>query len=110
MLTIEERSSNADMCIADIKQRQRLEQRREREAQEKTDQRRNFIIGELVTKYFLEVRDFEPGTKAENAINFQPLEAFLSVLAADYDLYRELQKQADQLMSEDPDGGWRLPE
>lgn len=53
----------------------------------------NCIIGELVTKYFPEVLKFEPGTKAENAVTFEPLEAFLSELATDQELLKRIKKR-----------------
>ena len=67
---------------------------RNREAKKKKDQRRNYIIGELISKYFPEVLKLEPGTKAENAITFEPLEVFLSILSNDKILMKRLKKAA----------------
>lgn len=110
MITIDERTQNAYKRIDAAERKRRQEERAAQEAQKKQDSRRNYIIGELVTKYFPDVTTLEPGTQNENLARFETLEAFLCVLSTDYDLCRELQERADQLLSEDPDGGWRSPE
>lgn len=92
--SVSERSKNASDRADSAKHQQRAEQREARERQKKTVQRRNYIIGELVSKYFPEVKKFEPGTKAENAERFQLLDAFLSVLAADWNLVEAIKAQA----------------
>jgi hypothetical protein len=79
--------------IAKLEHQQRVEKRRTREAERKKNSRRYYVIGELVTKYFPEVQRFEPGTKAENAVEFKPLETLLSVLAADQELMLILKKK-----------------
>lgn len=94
MLTIDQRTENAAKCAAATKHQQRMEKRKISEEQKKMTQRRNYIIGELVSKYFPEVKTFEPGTKAENAERFQPLEAFLTELAADQKLIEEIKARA----------------
>ena len=42
-------------------------------------------------------------------MRFEPLEALLYVLSTDYDVVRELQYRAAQMVEDDPDGEWRLP-
>lgn len=74
----------------------RVAQRQEREAQKKTAQRRNYVLGELVTKYFPEVTALRPGTKAENSVTFAPVDAFLAVLAEDKQLVNELKIRASE--------------
>ena len=93
MLTIEERITRAKENVARLERERRLELKKEREAKKKKDKHRNCIIGELITKYFPEVLKFEPGTKAENAVTFEPLEVFLSELAADQELLKRLKKR-----------------
>ena len=67
---------------------------------------RHRVIGELVTRYFPTVRGCKLGPDDEDRIR---LEAFLFVLSVDPDLVDKLQEQADQLVSDEPDGGWREP-
>ena len=94
MLTNMQRLQNAEKRIAESQRLQRLEQKKERELQEKKDKRRNFIIGELVTKYFPEVSSIELSAKAENAECFSPLEAFLIELASDQELVAQIKEKA----------------
>ena len=94
MMTIEERIEKTKEKVRQLERQKRVEQRKEREAKKKMDQRRNYIIGELVTKYFPEVEKFEPGTKVENDIIFEPLESFLSTLAADQTLMERLREKS----------------
>ena len=110
IMSIEERSRNANKRIKAAEQQRRQKEWSEQRAQERKDRRRHCIIGELVAKYFPTVQEYEPGTDAENHTRFEPLEAFLYVLSSDPDLVDKLQKQADQLVSEDPDGEWREPD
>ena len=100
MLTIEERIARSEERIAKLKQQKRIEERKEREAKKKKDQRRNYIIGELVSKYFPEVLNLEPGTKAENTITFEPLEVFLSVLSSEQILMKQLKEKTKRKILE----------
>ena len=109
IMSIEERSANADKRMeAPKQQQQRQKERMEQDTQKRKNQRRHYIIGELVARYFPFVLKYEPGTGAENRIRFEPLEAFLYVLSTDPDRVDELQERAAQLVSEDPDGEWRV--
>lgn len=109
IMSIEERTSNANRRVAAAEQKKMQEERVAQEAQRRKDNRRNYIIGELVTRYFPSLREYDPGTDAENQTHFEPLEAFLYALSTDYDLVEKLQERVAQLMAEDPDGEWRLP-
>ena len=109
IMSIEERTVKANERIDAAENRRRQEERATQEAQRRRDSRRNYVIGELVTRYFPSLRDYEPGTDTENKSRFEPLEAFLCVLSTDYDLVRELQDRAAQMVEDDPDGEWRLP-
>lgn len=108
-MSIEERTTNANRKAAAAEQKKRQEERAAQDVQRRKDSRRNYIIGELATRYFPGLREYEPGTDSENQTRFEPLEAFLYVLSTDYDLVEELQNRAAQLVAEDPDGEWRLP-
>lgn len=108
-MPIEERIENANQKIQAVEQKQRLQKMNTQETQRRKDQRRSYIIGELVAEYFPDVLALEPGTQNENTTRFEPLEAFLYVLSTDYDLYQELQERAAQLVSENPGGEWRSP-
>lgn len=107
-MSLERRIREAQETCAKLEQQRRVALRKEQEAKRKTGQRRNFIIGDLVTIYFPVVQKYMPGTKAENRIRFEPLEAFLYVLSHDDQLVELLCNQSARLMEEDPDGEWRL--
>ena len=94
ILSIEERIQGADKRVAESRHQQRLAQKQIQDEQKKKNQHRNYIIGELVSKYFPEVCDIEPGTKAENAERFEPLEAFMAVLSADKELVEKIKKKS----------------
>jgi len=95
MVSISERTANANKRMNAVKYQQRLAERHDRELREKMDRKRCYIIGELVAKYFPEVQSIEPGTDEENVSRFGPLEDFLSVLAADRELVQKLKARAD---------------
>lgn len=109
IMSIEERTVKANERINAAENRRWQEERAAQDAQRRKDSRRNYVIGELVTRYFPSLREYEPGTDTENKSRFEPLEAFLYVLSTDYDLVRELQDRAAQMVEDDPDGEWRLP-
>lgn len=94
MLTIEERSQKAAKRITESQHQQRLAHKQAQDKQRRDAQRRNYIIGELVSKYFPEVCDIEAGTEAENKVRFEPLEAFMAVLSADKELVEQLKKKS----------------
>lgn len=99
MLTAEERAKNAQKCIKELDHKNRLEERQARKDQEKIDQRRNYIIGELVTSHFPEVLSIEPGTKADNVERFRIVDAFLAELAADQALFCQIKERANNRIS-----------
>ena len=92
--SLEERIAKSKAHTAQLERLWRAKIKREREIQKKKDQLRNYIVGELVTKYFPELRDLQPGTKAENTIRFEPLENFLSTLSADKQLVQQIKEKA----------------
>lgn len=81
--TLVERIAKSKARTAKLEQQRKAELKKEREINRKVCQRRNYIVGELVIKYFPEISQVQPGTKAENAVRFAPLEALLATLAAD---------------------------
>lgn len=93
-MTMNEIIKSADDRIAQANHHQRLERKQTRETQRRKDQRRNYAVGELVIKHFPELCCIEPGTKAENAVRFAPLESFLAKLAADPELMEQIKARA----------------
>ncbi len=93
-LTLEERIAKSKAHTAKLEQMRRAKQKRERDAKKKKDRHRNYIVGELVTKYFPELMCLEPGTNAENVDRFWRLEAVLSLLANNKELMEQLKKKA----------------
>lgn len=108
IMSIEERTANANRRIDTAERKRRQEERVAQEEQKRKDSRRSYIIGDLVAKYFPQVTTFEPGISAEGQAQFEPLEAFLYVLSTDHDLVEEFRKRAAQLTLDDPDGEWRI--
>ena len=91
MLTMDERVQNAEKHIEDSKHRQRLAERAERDRKKKEDSRRKYIIGDLVLKYFPELREIELDTnRAKTQENFSQVDAVLSLLASKRELISEL--------------------
>lgn len=102
MLSIEEQIHRSQERTAKLERDNRIKQKNIKDAQKRKEQRRNYIIGELVSKYFPELLKLNPGTKAENHITFEPFESFLTVLAADKELITKLkEKAASQKLSND---------
>lgn len=90
---LEERIEKSKAHTAKLERLRRAEIKKERDIQKRKDQRRNYIVGELVTKYFPELTNLEPGTKAENLVIFEPLEAFLSALSTNAQLVRQIKEK-----------------
>ena len=86
-----------------ISRLERLEKRNRRIAKDKERKHRNFILGELVSKYFHDdVSHLPPGTKAENAVVFAEFQTFLSIIAEDKELMARLKQEArSRLMQHD---------
>lgn len=103
--TLDERIAISKQRVASLEQQKRIQIRKEREAKKQKDQRRNYFIGELVTKYFPELTSLEPGTKSENAINFQTLETFLSVLSTERKFVNYISQRAASTVSSTADTG-----
>lgn len=91
---LEERIAKSKERTAKLERLRRAEIKKEREIQKKKVQQRNYIVGELVVKYFPRLMDLQPGTKAENAARFEPLEIFLSTLSADEQLVQQIKEKA----------------
>lgn len=91
---LEERIAKSKELTAKLERMRKEELRKEREKLKKKDQRRNYIVGELVVKYFPEIKKMEPGTNAVNAKNFAKLDAFLSFLSSDKRLVESLKEKA----------------
>lgn len=101
MKSIEERIKQAELNVEKLERDARLKQRNERISKVKTEKRRNYIIGELFSYYFPEVKQLIPGTTAENKLIFLPLEAFLKVLSADSETVKMLSDRVQFLTDED---------
>ena len=108
MMKLNERSASANRRMKEAERQKRVQEREEKAAQERRNQRRNFLIGELVTKYFPSVTTIQPVTQDENLHQFENLEAILYVLSIDSELIDDLKDRAAKLVSDDPNGEWRL--
>lgn len=94
MLNIGKRNQEANKRIAESKYQQRFVQRQTQDEKLAEIQCCNYIIGKLVSKYFPEVCEIEPGTSDENEVRFQFVEAFLAALANDEGLVKQLKEKA----------------
>lgn len=101
MTNLEERIAKSKARTAKLERLRREEIRKEREHQKKIDQRRNYIVGELVTKYFPEVKEMKPENKEKNIDNFILLDAFLSVLSSRKKLIDDLKEEALRTISQE---------
>lgn len=94
MLSIEKEIQQSKNRISKIEHQKRVDLKKEKDRQKKKEQHRNYIIGELVAKYFPEVLYLEPGNRIENTVIFEPVESFLSALAADRKLVNHIKSTA----------------
>ncbi len=84
--------------IEALKRQRRIERKKLRENQKKIDSRRNYIIGEMVVKFFPELAKIMPGTKTENPEKFSGFEKFLQRVSVDatmMELFRDCMEQSD---------------
>lgn len=95
-ISIEERIIKSKERTAKLEEQRRISERQEREKKKKKDQQRNYVIGELVSKYFPEVLNLEPGCKANNAVEFDLFESLLSVLSHNQEYIDKLKKEAQR--------------
>lgn len=94
ILSIEERVKKVKEKIEKMETERRIDEKKKRENKEKEDKRRNYLIGELVSKYFPEILLLKVENKEQHAATFKPLEAFLKVLSEDTELVAQLKKKA----------------
>jgi len=104
MLTNEERLKNAEVKIAEaVKKQQQAEKQAEEEAQErrlaekmarendaKRNQRRCYIVGEMVINEFPELMSIIPGTRRENEERFKLLASTLAAVTGDLKLLQDI--------------------
>ena len=83
MLTIEEKIARSRKKTKQLEIQKKLKDKRDQDAQRKSDTRRHTIIGRLVSKHFPDVSQFQPyRSEAENEIEFALLDAILSLLVS----------------------------
>lgn len=92
--SIEERINDVKKQIEQLERKRRIEDRNNREAQEKLRKKQYYLIGELVSKYFPEVLCLNVEQATEDALSLKSLESFLSVLSEDKELINKLKQCA----------------
>ena len=102
-MTSSDQYKRASRRIEAAEHQRRVEQRQERDRLRKRSQRQNYIIGELVCNYFPELRQIEPGTKAENAVRFLMLNHVIKLMADSPDLISTLKDLVYELYGEQCD-------
>jgi len=91
--SLNDRITKAKETVANLEKQRRVERRREREELRKKNDRRNYILGRLVSKHLPEVLQLVPHRKNEdNNVEFKPFEEFLTELAKDGELVEMLRK------------------
>lgn len=79
-----------------LKNRKKMQERRELVANKKLDTHRNIIIGELVCKYFPDVMKYQPQrSKSANSEAFKDFENILKVLASDTEFLAYIKSRAE---------------
>lgn len=78
-----ERINDLNKKIKSLEAQKRTEQRKIREEKRKLEQRRFYIVGEMVVKHFPELAKIVPGNNKQNAENFSGFEAFLQIVSSD---------------------------
>ena len=88
LLSIEERIKLADIRVAQLDHKTRVECRQARERKKNAVQRQNYVVGELVLKFFPQI------------IELKSIEKFLFMMASDPCLMKELKKIVMKIDSE----------
>lgn len=84
--------------IEQIKNQKKMNENRERETKRKVDAHRNFIIGELVCKYFPSMMRYQPHrNKADNEAEFANFANILSWLSDNTELLTNIKEEAPKL-------------
>lgn len=78
-----EKINDLNEKIKSLEAKKKIEQRKIRDEQRKRNQRRFYIIGEMVVEYFPKLAEILPGNKTENAKRFSGFEAFLQAVSSD---------------------------
>lgn len=99
--SLNERILRAKAKTAQREYQRRIDLRATRQAEKKVMQRQCYIVGEMVIKHFPVLKNYQPGTKEENAITFMPVEAFLTVLSQEQKLVQALKIRAARLTEAD---------
>ena len=74
-----------------LKNRRRVKLRQEQAAKRKLDARRNYLIGELVCKYFPSVMQYQPQrNQADNKAEFADLESRLQWLSEHTEILKRI--------------------
>ena len=92
---IEEGINAVKKQIEQLERERRIEDRNNREAQEKIRKKQYYLIGELVSKYFPEILCLNSEQANEDDFSLKPLESFLSVLSTDQELVHQLKQRAN---------------
>lgn len=80
----------------------RVKARKEKVSQQREEQRRNYMIGELFSRYFPEVATIDPSLEDDESEQaFQMLEAFLRALSNEFDMLQELHSKTAEIISQE---------
>lgn len=96
MSKLSERIMSCDNKIAKLEQTRKELSHKQEEETKKINQRRNFIVGELVCRYFPQLLELTPGTKQENAETFRDFELFLKALSDDKEQLTQLWERVNR--------------
>ncbi len=102
MISIRDLNAANDRIEAAERQR-RLAAREEQTRLRRRAQRQNYVVGEMVCEHFPELRQIEPGTKAENAERFSMLNRVLKLVADSPELIDMLKNTVYEIYGEQCD-------
>lgn len=89
---VEERLAQAMKKEEQLKQQKILVENRSREAKQRMDNRRFFIVGEMFCKHFPIAQEITPGRSAgEDRINFEYLDKYMEALAKCQQCYQDIE-------------------
>lgn len=99
MLRVNEQLRKTALRVEQLKNQNNLKKRRKREAERKIEIRRYIIIGEIICKYFPEMKDYRPQqNSSDNAKEFADFESLLRLLANNQEMLTRLIEDANNLV------------
>ena len=95
MISIEERTKRAQNKISYLEDKYKIEERAQKDEENRRNRRKFYIIGEIVAKYFPQVLSIDLGeTIEETEHNFENFELIVSCLSCEQNIILEIAEKA----------------